>query len=214
MPQRQPAPRQYASMTICPGDNIPRRQCAPGDNVPRETMCPGRQCAPETMRPGRQCAPGDNVPRQQCAPGDNAPRRECAPEIWLEENMPCKINSLRWSGHMVPHGPVWSCMILYGPIWSCMTLYGAVWTLMTRVHKMWDLGIQDPGSRGRDIKVRKVEKKSLNFSKISTWNHIFLKIMTELRQNLSKCIQRAPIFGLVLLIYVSRYPTIVRKVCI
>ena len=178
-----------------PGDNVPRRQCAPGDNAPRETMCPGNNVPQETMRPG------ENVPRKYDL------KKICPARLIASDEVAI------WS-HMVQYGPVWSCMVQYGPIGSCMTLYGAVWTLMTRVHKMWDLGIQDPGSRGRDIKVRKVEKKSLNFSKISTWNHIFLKIMTELRQNLSKCIQRAPIFGLVLLIYVSRYPTIVRKVCI
>ena len=74
------------------------------------------------------------------------------------------------------------------------------------------MGSRDPGSRGRNLKVRKVEKKSLIFSKISTSNNMFLKIMAEFTQNLLNLFKRAPIFGLILLIYVSRYPAFVRKV--
>ena len=76
------------------------------------------------------------------------------------------------------------------------------------------MGSQDPGSRGRNLKVRKVEKKSSIFSKISSSNNMFFENYGRIDTKFIKSIQRAPIFGLILLIYVSRYPAFVRKVCI
>ena len=59
--------------------------------------------------------------------------------------------------------------------------------------------------------MRKVEKKSSIFSKISTSNNMVLQNYVRIDTKFIKSIQRAPI-GLILLIYVSRYPTFVRKV--
>ena len=63
-------------------------------------------------------------------------------------------------------------------------------TLSTRLLRLChtqnpqNVGSRDPGSWGRNLKVRKVEKKSLIFSKISTSNNMFLKIRALLRQTL------------------------------
>ena len=61
VPRRQYALRQSAPETICPGDNLPRRQPAPGDNMPLRQSAPETTC-PETM------FPGDIMPRRQFAP--------------------------------------------------------------------------------------------------------------------------------------------------
>ena len=63
---------QYAPMTICPRDIMPRRQSAPGKSCPEDnllwkTTCPGDKMQQDNM-PQRLVALKDNVPQKKTCP--------------------------------------------------------------------------------------------------------------------------------------------------